>query len=420
MTTTSATLSAALARYAERFHACVGTAHHVASPLGAWLLLALCGPAGPTGPGVAGDGSTGSARDELVDALGLDLPDAARLAAELLDHPHPLVGCAAALWHRPTDTGALSGWLAQLSASVATGPLPDQAGLDDWARRNTLDLIDRFPLRVTRETALVLATALATRVSWESPFDLAPACALGPGSAWAGQVSRALRTPAGYAHHQYLATTDRAGAVAVHVGLARPGPDEFTRPAPGGLAVVSVIADPAVPALDVLAAAYELAPAAATGVRVPRRSLFDLPLGESPLWTVREERVETSVPGGREEVCTAVLPAWSARGNHDLAHPRLGLPAAARLLAPLVGAGEQAYEARQSVLARFDRVGFEAAAVSGVAAAVAYRPQRPGVRRVAELRFGHPYAVVAVATGSGPWHGLPVFSAWVADVEEAS
>lgn len=49
--------------------------------------------------------------------------------------------------------------------------------------------------------------------------------------------------------------------------------------------------------------------------------------------------------------------------------------------------------------------------------------------REAELRFGHPYAVVAVASqyvvraGSeysepGPWHGVPVFSAWVSEPED--
>ncbi|MCI4061131.1 hypothetical protein MRQ36_00505 [Micromonospora sp. R77] len=45
--------------------------------------------------------------------------------------------------------------------------------------------------------------------------------------------------------------------------------------------------------------------------------------------------------------------------------------------------------------------------------------------RTAELRFGHPYAVVAVATderrdGAGVWHGVPVFSAWVATPQEPS
>ena len=52
-------------------------------------------------------------------------------------------------------------------------------------------------------------------------------------------------------------------------------------------------------------------------------------------------------------------------------------------------------------------------------------PPRDGVLREAELRFGHPYAVVAVATqrggaAPGPWHGLPVFSAWVADAVDAA
>ena len=37
-------LRAPLARYAERLHRAAGDTHHVASPLGAWLLLALTGP----------------------------------------------------------------------------------------------------------------------------------------------------------------------------------------------------------------------------------------------------------------------------------------------------------------------------------------------------------------------------------------
>jgi hypothetical protein len=55
---------------------------------------------------------------------------------------------------------------------------------------------------------------------------------------------------------------------------------------------------------------------------------------------------------------------------------------------------------------------------------------RPGVRRTAELRFGQPYAVVAVTTGPDhnagrrtatprPWRGLPVFSAWITQPEDA-
>jgi hypothetical protein len=49
---------------------------------------------------------------------------------------------------------------------------------------------------------------------------------------------------------------------------------------------------------------------------------------------------------------------------------------------------------------------------------MSFRP--PGKRREAELRFDHPYAVVATAAGAGPWAGLPVFSAWVTEPEDAT
>ena len=77
-------------------------------------------------------------------------------------------------------------------------------------------------------------------------------------------------------------------------------------------------------------------------------------------------------------------------------------------------------------------LGFEAGAVTALAVAASAVITRPGVRRTAELRFGHPFAVVAVAAGDAqpqdsdrpvppsPWHGLPVFSAWVADPEDAA
>jgi hypothetical protein len=50
--------------------------------------------------------------------------------------------------------------------------------------------------------------------------------------------------------------------------------------------------------------------------------------------------------------------------------------------------------------------------------------RQPGTYREAELRFGHPYAVVALTTAgseaASPWHGLPVFSAWISEPDDAS
>jgi hypothetical protein len=413
MPVTAVDITAALARYARRFHQVAGAGHHVASRLGAWLLLALAGPA------CAGDDLR-----QLEEILGADADAAAGFAAELLAHPHPVVDAAAAVWGgRGSATDArIASWRAGLPPQVDTGPVPGQLELDTWARRQTLGLIDRFPIEDGRALIWLLATALAARVSWKRPFDLAPASALGSASAWATTLTQVLRTPQGLGngrrvpgHEQFIAATDVAGDVAVHAARAR-----------DGLLVVSVAAGPEVPAVDVLSAAYELAAARAAGRPLTRRSLFDLPLGEGPAWTLSEERADIAAPGGREERCTAVLPAWSARSTHQLTDPRLGFATVRHALDPI-----DPWQARRAAMARYTRIGFEAGAVTALAITLSAVVQRPGIRRTAELRFGHPFAVVAVAAGNAkpqdshpiprsPWHGLPVFSAGVADPEDAT
>jgi hypothetical protein len=105
-----------VARYARRLHEVAGDQHHVASPLGAWLLLALCGPA-----------TQGEERCALEDVLGCGVEEAASVAGDLLEQPHPLVGAAAAVWNRGA-TGDPR-WLAGLPASVERGPIPARTRL---------------------------------------------------------------------------------------------------------------------------------------------------------------------------------------------------------------------------------------------------------------------------------------------------
>src|SRR5262245_173374 len=413
MSVTALGITAPLARYARQFHQVAGAGHHVASPLGAWLLLALAGPAG------AGDDLR-----QLEEILGADADAAAGFAAELLARPHPAVYAAAAVWggNGPAAGARIASWRAGLPPQVDTGPVPGQAELDAWARGHTLGLIDRFPIEDRRRLTWLLATALAARVSWRRPFDLAPASALGPASAWAATLTQVLYIPPASGnrripgHDQFIAATDTAGDVAVHTASAR-----------DGLLVVSAAAAPGVPAADVLSAVYDLGTALAAGRPLARRSLFDLPLGEGPAWTITEERADTAAPGGREERCTAVLPAWSAHSTHQLTDPRLGFATVRHALDPV-----DPWQARQAAMARYTRTGFEAGGVTGFAVALSAAVRRPGVRRTAELRFGHPFAVVAVAADNAPgpgshqpgphspWHGLPVFSAWVADPEDGT
>ena len=109
----------------------------------------------------------------------------------------------------------------------------------------------------------------------------------------------------------------------------------------------------------------------------------------------------------------------SGLGPASMPVPNRGLEAAAMALG-----GPDPWEARQAATARYTRTGFEAAAITAMAGRLAMMPRR-GVLRTVELRFGHPYAGVAVTADDylargggqaprGPWDGVPVFSAWVA------
>jgi hypothetical protein len=362
-----------VARYAQRFHRAMGDGQQVASPLGAWLVLALAAPA-----------ATGAVRAELTEVLGTS-PEAARDAsAALLEHPHPAVASAAAAWRDPSVAAQLQSWLDGLPGPVQVGDLPTQAAADQWAAEHTLGLIDRLPVEIRPDTIIVLASALATRVDWESPFEIVPSTELH--SPWSSRVARVLRSVPG--HTAYIAASP-VGDVAVHTARSA-----------DGLAVTSVIAAADVPAADVLAVAHE---------DLQPRSLFDLPLGESPLWTIEES------PGTRRERPVAVLPTWSAHSEHKLMSPEFGFPAAAQGLIDLLPAGDYDAEATQAALARYTRTGFEAAAVTALGVRLA--ALAVGRQRTATLRFGHPYAVVARAVG-GEWDGIPVFSAWITEPEE--
>ncbi len=405
--------TSALARYAERLHVRAGSGHHVVSPLGAWTVLALCVPA-------AGDDR---ARDTLGRALGAD-PDASfELASMLLSEPHPLVAAAAGVWLAAgAETPRSRVWREALPGVVATGDLPTQAALDAWAAQHTLGLIERFPIELTPAMLCVLASALATKVSWEVPLEVVDAAELGP-SRWTRAVRSVLRSP-DLRHRQFLAASERAGTVCVHLARAR-----------GGLLVGSVIAaEEDRPFGDVLAAAEEIVTReAAERGSVPRVSLFDLAVGDGPVWSIQEEPVQVAGLDGREERVVSVLPAWRATTKLELAGDEqlgydLGFDDAARVIASALELRRFAYEARQVCMARYSAVGFEAAAVTALGVRASAMTHRPGLLRTATVRFAHPYAVVAAAfddgepSGAGarsPWHGLPVFSAWVTEPSEA-
>src|SRR5262252_3180146 len=88
-----------VAAYALRVHDVAGGQHHIVSPLGMWLLLALAAPL-----------ATGADREALERVLGCDADTARRGAEELLQDPHPALALAFAAWHRGEIGTALDAW----------------------------------------------------------------------------------------------------------------------------------------------------------------------------------------------------------------------------------------------------------------------------------------------------------------------
>jgi hypothetical protein len=388
----------AIARYATKFHEALGPVHSAASPLGAWILLALVAPL-----------STGSEREELEQVLGLPIDEACTYAKRLVATHHPAVASAVALWFAPyAQVEEIGAWLDTMPRAVARGPIPTPEECDAWARRVTLGMIETMPVAPVPGSAFLLATALATQFKWRVPFEVASGANLG---GW--DLKNVLGSWRG---HSLLYQTPSAGLVAALTVESR-----------SDMTVTAVIAGPEVSHNRVMAAAHEIG----AGTREVRRvSLFDLPLGKGHAWKIEEETIEVASPQDRVESSRVLLPAWTANAPAvDLMQDAaFGFRAAARALLDRMPPRPDPYlvDAVQATVADYDRQGFRAASITQMREVGAARwggreHTHSCVHRHAEVRFKRPFAVVAYADADGmsPWLGLPVFSAWVTEPKEA-
>ncbi len=408
-------LASLVGSYARRVSPAVLDQHRegsVSSALGVWLLLAACAPA-----------AQGSDRAALEEAVGCSAAEAARLLAAFMADPPEALHAAIALWVAVDDaTDELAAWTRGLPGEVESGSMPSQAEADAWADRKTLGLIRKFPMEIDEFTRIVLASALATKVKWEVPFEVVPAAEhRGVASPWNGAVSRVLWDGSADSRAM-IARTDAAGVVAVHCAVAR---EDVT--------VVSVSGAPEVDRIAMLAGAYEVAGTVCGEWGKGACSLFDLPLGTGHSWEISEREVPVFVPEPRiERVAGAALPAWHVEGTLDLTRSSaFGTGPALDAVRQMIGPRpDDECQATQAAVASFTRYGFEAAAVTalGIRTAALRRPQEHAIQRTAVLRFDHPYAAVAISgrpagvlrgmsVGSpgpdSPFPGLPLFAAWV-------
>ncbi|MFK4098761.1 serpin family protein [Streptomyces sp. NPDC019531] len=347
----------------------------VFSAAGVWPLLAFLA-----------DGAAGAARAELAAAVGLPADESAAAARELLHTMAnaPGVDAALGLWTRRTlelREEWADGLPADAHGVLGGDPAADQRELDAWAGKRTGGLIERMPVEVRDDTALVLASALALRTTWLRPFEERPVRpSAGP---WRGRTLRGLS--------RRSVRLDRVGVAAVNGGRVT----EVRVLGDNGVDVHLLLGDEHMTPGQVLGAGTAALDGACPVVKGAL-----LPLGPAgPGLRVEERPCVTPRPPALEVTTTA----FEVRAHHDLLdlHGLFGLSTArdtSRGHFPGISASPLAVgSARQSVLARFDALGFEAAAVTAVAAAPGGPPPTPRyTATVVTATLDRPFGFLAV------------------------
>lgn len=347
-----------------RWCATFGGGDTVVSGAGLWPLLAVLAGA-----------ASGQARDELASAVGVPAEQAHAAGLDMLKSLDTSreVSTAIGAWVRP---GLIlrEEWVRSMPAGTV-GELGDPAALDAWAREQTRGLIEKFPVPITAETELALATALLARTRWASPFDeilYTPETGpwqghRGPGlyrtsppdssvSILGNDVTRVIVRGKGDLDVHLLIGSDPRHGVAV------------------GLAALDGTAD----------------------VRT------ELPVGTTaPCLSV--SRLETY--GGGDSVVLK-LPPFEIDTEHDLTQLASLFGLSTAMDYPGSSFGGLAADplvldaAGQNVMARFDSAGFEAAAVTAVAIAPGGLPQKTW-STITSVSIDRPFGFLAVDRPTG-------------------
>ncbi|MCU1648743.1 MAG: uncharacterized protein JWN03_9018 [Nocardia sp.] len=365
-------------RLTARWCAVAGEDDFVLSGCGVWPLLALLAATADE-----------PARSELAAAAGVSPESAHADALHMLATLGTAESVSAALGVWVNRNVKLRGeWLRSLPVGTAD-LLGDQAELDAWADRHTGGLIDRFPLEISPDTLLVLATALVAKTQWQDTFrESSMSVSAGP---WRGHTGPALA--------RYTRGREDAGIL--------DGPSPVTRVVVRGTADLDVhllLGDGS--AADVLGAGLI---ALNGGVTV--RS--ELPAGtEGPGLTV--QAITSTVRGDSLQVS---LPPFNIQSSHDLCEqPALfGLTAAMDSEHghfPGISDTELAIgQAGENVRAKFTATGFEAAAVTAFGLIAGSMPPRDLFTTAqTTVTFDRPFGFLAVHRTTG----AAVVAGWVA------
>jgi hypothetical protein len=375
--------------FSERFHQNLRGKHRLASPLGAWCLLAYIAI------------NDDNPHPKVIESLGCSPEEAQEILTKLLKKQPKVVSLAVKAWLNPSAANVASVKSWDNEAKEVASPIkdiPTQDELNAWARAESNRLITQFPVEINPDMFLALFTNLVgTEVAWESPYKAVSDEAMG--SAW--KIDNFL-----VAHKEtyssYIYQDETYDLFGVHRKFAKDG--EFS--------VYSVIAlDNNVSEEATMAVARKIV--SSGGYK--RFSAHELPLGESANGTLS---VTAQKAPSSEEIFTTFLPAWESSNNFNLLQTDLGFREAIERFEDMDDAGIYV-EAKQGVEAQYTAEGFKASSRTFGIATKRCRPVEDCEIRHVTMRFNRPYAVVAMVDDvNKTWNRVPIFDGWVAEASE--
>lgn len=372
----------ALQDYAKDFYSNTefGDSNVVGSPLGSWLLVAS----------VASGlefGNNPALKAETEERLHMSIEEAREAVKEILEQYRELNYVSQA-WTIPnlSSLPAVQKWVEANTLIPHEGNIPSQEHIDEWAATNTNDLIKKFPSEMNDDTMVVIANIIYSKLAWKTKFVAVPATE--PMKGWG--VETVLSS---YATKDVQFAKDENNDVFVTYNVKAAGGKE-------SVSLVTCLSQEADPAklMDVL-----------SNVEAMEKILPNdeiLLTFSKDMYKVKEVR-----RGSTPTIIEANIPAWDAQSAHKLLENKsMGY----QELFKALGEGAQggfAADAKQVAVAKFDKDGFEAAALTAMVMARSAMPTMM-TQTIYELNFTKPFVFVSYL------QKLPVFSGYICTAKE--
>lgn len=373
----------ALQKYTEDFYAKTefGESNLVGSPLGSWLLVASIAS------GLSLNGNS-SLKADLESSLHIDVEEAEEAVKEILEKYRELNYVSQA-WTIPdlSELPAVKDWVEANSLIPHEGNIPSQEQIDEWASTNTNGLIKEFPSSMDESVLLVIANIIYSKLAWKTKFIATPKTE--PMKDW--DVETVLTANATNDVKFFIDSNNDVFAV-------------YKVKAIGDRESVSLVT----------CLSSELSPQTLMRVANNPDSMKEILPADERLLQCSENiyRIKEVVRGSVPTEIHVTVPAWEAESLHKLIENKsMGYQAISQALRE--GATTPfATDAKQVAVAKFDKDGFEAAALTTMIVSRCALPTMV-TKTVYELNFTKPFVFISHI------EELPVFSGYICKANEA-